>query len=1022
MYLLTYIYAFAPKYLGDIFSGLVNAFQKATGTGDYDSAKLKAATQGLQQVAPYLHFDDLIHRIITQFQWGIIKAIYHIADWANDLATQSLDFGKILKFQDLVGKDGHGGMVGAAVATAAGLMVICVIWAAIKIMTQYHAPSLKSVVMNVMISSFLIFGIQPITNYVVDMSTGMYKDFTNGKDGTTSLPYELVQKNSNDLLAIMAHNFGEFTVNNGNVKTDFGGLKKRKGKVVDQGDRIRWGSLSMDKNDFDTASAGDLSTVITPTQAKEFAQQNKNWAWNPDNLRYKLTPTGVPSSSSGKTKSKYSGYTASKINDSTLPFFKIFNGGYERFTNNFIPTVIGLLALTGAFLLVAWVSVRAFLDLAIMQVLAIFVFSTDIEKGERTKRAVESIFNSALLIAFEGFELAFYRIVVSWLSDSQWLSNNPYLFAVVMIAATWSLFEGSTKVSEFFGLDTGLKNGWQRTIQTAGAGVYLAKQVGNAGKATTTVGHKAKDSMQRARAMSTAEHQARSNGATHSEALAAGFNAGRAFDSVKKDFLQNGGTRSGFNNGMRSGVVQRKVSDMVADMNDKDGQNGLTDDEFAALNRSSNYGWQQAKAEQGNSTEQNNGSGSAKTKATGPNKESQGKSTIQDADKKAADVDKAKKVSSFDVNDVRKPINTDNETSNNKDNHDTDKAEQQSKTNDNSHSNLPKDKADQTKVSDLKNAKVSGPDRVTAKPENPIEIDKDKEDVAKKDDTPKKHVSDVENDKAKVANAPESNKRATAKSATFTETKDVGKKDDTPKKHVSDIEAEKAKGVNGSNNDIEKSNTSTGNIANATKPITQKENAEKATKLTENENGDTQEKIATGGVNSQTSSPTAKTASQAHISDLKANNIQSGSFPEQEGKARSLESIVGTEAAQNIKNSNERVSTGSSSRNIANNMSNNTANEAKSIQGNSQTTKINRENTHKIKVQDHQNNQVVRNSTGMFSSNSSVDINPTSTEEHKMINGNTHTHHVDVQNITKTDLTSKENIKAPTNNNDKFGK
>ncbi|MDK6528483.1 hypothetical protein, partial [Klebsiella pneumoniae] len=74
-----------------------------------------------------------------------------------------------------------------------------------------------------------------------------------------------------------------------------------------------------------------------------------------------------------------------------------------------------LLALTIAYFFITWMVIKCFLDLAIMQVLSVLIFSTDIESGEKTKQAVSDIFTSAITIAFQGIELAFYRIVILWM-------------------------------------------------------------------------------------------------------------------------------------------------------------------------------------------------------------------------------------------------------------------------------------------------------------------------------------------------------------------------------------------------------------------------------------------------------------------------------------------------------------------------------------------------------------------------------------------------------------------------------
>ena len=135
--------------------------------------------------------------------------------------------------------------------------------------------------------------------------------------------------------------------------------------------------------------------------------------------------------------------------------------------------------------------IKCFLDLAIMQVLSVLIFSTDIESGEKTKQAVSDIFTSAITIAFQGIELAFYRIVILWMLNK---GLDPWLYSIGMIVATVMLFSGSQKVAKFFGVDTGAQHGFGMAAMTVnqalGAGKKLAS-VGAAGVGMATGGLKA---------------------------------------------------------------------------------------------------------------------------------------------------------------------------------------------------------------------------------------------------------------------------------------------------------------------------------------------------------------------------------------------------------------------------------------------------------------------------------------------------------------------------------------------------
>lgn len=648
-----------PEYL-DIFSSLVDWWQKSTNSGDYDPAKLQKVTEALQNAAPYLHYDDFLGRILNQTKWGIVKIFYGFANWASELATDSLDFSGILKSTGL-----NTNLINGVMGIAAGLMILTLTWVGIKIGTSSKAPQLKNVVWQLAISAFLIGNIQPITNWVVDQSTGVYKGFVQADNdkGTSSLPYQVVQANSNDLLAIIANNFSGFKINNGDTNTKWEGVSKDKnGEIKDQRQKdVHYGSFAMNKSDFDTATSGDLSTTISADLAEKLSNKaNKSKekpAWDPDNLRYKLAPTGVGTKSNVKGKA-YSGYYATKVSQSNTAFFKIFNGGYERYSVQFFPVVVALFSMTVAFLLVCFVSVRAFLELAIMQVLSIIIFSTDLETGKRTKAAVQDIFSSALLIAFQGFELAFYRIVAVWMSssDAGKIHDNPYLYAVGMIALTWALWEGSSKVQKFFGLDTGLKQGWSKVAGGIAATEYIAGKGKNLAEGAVVVARgsgklagAAIGEAQAWQAGSSTKAIAKENGASNSEAKQAGSYARRAFRSAHNDFKQNGGSAVDWNRAVNSGAVSETVQDEAARMM-RNG--GLTDNQYNTLHHNP---YMQNRAEKNGGSAEPTGIGRDTSFVGNPNYDGK-KETVA-----TSNVDSAKNVNDQGKNTSVKPDNIQNQ-------------------------------------------------------------------------------------------------------------------------------------------------------------------------------------------------------------------------------------------------------------------------------------------------------------------------------------------------------------------------
>src|SRR5699024_4610213 len=221
------------------------------------------------------------------------------------------------------------------------------------------------------------------------------------------------------------------------------------------------------------------------------------------------------------------------------------------------------------------VIIKSFLDLAIMQILALLIFSTDLDSGARTKAAIQDMFTAALTIALQGFELAFYRIVVNFMTNAD---MGPILYCVAMLAATAMLWTGSSKTAKFFGVDTGAQKGWAMGAiaanQTAGLFKKGAGLIGGSVKGTAKMAHKAVDLGGAGKTGVAAAKEAHSNGKTWADSLHEGYNASHAKSQLKKDFLNGGGSRHQWNKANRTGLVPTTVSEMADRMKQN---NGLTD-------------------------------------------------------------------------------------------------------------------------------------------------------------------------------------------------------------------------------------------------------------------------------------------------------------------------------------------------------------------------------------------------------------------------------------------------------------
>ena len=549
-----------------IFTGWIDlgkAISDMFGGGDSKDDLINAANS-LDNIRPYLHFQDAVGQVFNWIKWGIIKGVYSMANAAENLATNSLDFSKILQDAGL-----NKWIQGYVLGAAAAVMIAVLVWIGIKMMLGKEKTPVQNVILQAIIATFLIFNLQPLTNWVVDQSTNIYKaEVTEGN--SSSIPFEIIKGNTNDIAYLVYNNWPDF------------GTKKDSGKIKTLTDEDYgyngWGGKD-GKKSFDRLSATNLASAITPDtvdameKTAEKLQKDHNWKtlkFKPKYLKYQLIDGGDKP-------------TPVKIGKSSVPFSNSYSGGYQRYTVAFLPVVVSLLALSVAFLFITYVIIKSFLDLAIMQILALLIFSTDLDSGARTKAAIQDMFTAALTIALQGFELAFYRIVVNFMTNAD---MGPILYCVAMLAATAMLWTGSSKTAKFFGVDTGAQKGWAMGAiaanQTAGLFKKGAGLIGGSVKGTAKMAHKAVDLGGAGKTGVAAAKEAHSNGKTWADSLHEGYNASHAKSQLKKDFLNGGGSRHQWNKANRTGLVPTTVSEMADRMKQN---NGLTDNEYNMLRK-----------------------------------------------------------------------------------------------------------------------------------------------------------------------------------------------------------------------------------------------------------------------------------------------------------------------------------------------------------------------------------------------------------------------------------------------------
>ncbi len=377
-----------------------------------------------------------------------------------------------------------GQMVKAARTASAVLMVLALIWVGVKIIVNREPPQLKNVVIQVLISAFLLTNLGSLTQWVNDESVSIAKGFLGQSSNvnknsasykTSSLPFKILSATTNDNEYLINTNFQGKGINKSapgikitpNIKDNFEPVKQK------------FGYNDLKKSDVDAGNVNFYKIIDWNDVDDNMPLSNKDVDWKKGNDDQKGThflygwlkyhTDQVPATKSNKIKwispdiPRWGGVN----NQSSLSW-----GGYPRYEVDWLPCIVSLLVLTVAYIFAGYVIIKSFIELVLMNILGLFLIGSDLSTGQKTKQVVSEIFSASLLISLQAFELALYEALVTWGING--LSGNTWGFMVFMIAVSIMVITGSQKVTKFFGVDTGAQHG----LQAAGSVMYAGKQIG----------------------------------------------------------------------------------------------------------------------------------------------------------------------------------------------------------------------------------------------------------------------------------------------------------------------------------------------------------------------------------------------------------------------------------------------------------------------------------------------------------------------------------------------------------------
>ncbi|HFJ9454063.1 TPA: pLS20_p028 family conjugation system transmembrane protein, partial [Bacillus tropicus] len=384
----------------------------------------------------WIQYGNILGMILQSLKGWIIQPLFAMVSSLEDLIPKTFSFFDLLE---------DTGLNSFAASIMKGLfyalLLLVIVWLAIKTIIQHKPPRFKSVVVNIIVMIGLIGGLNELMADMQKMATDFYEDTTNDSKAKEGLAFSIVRQNTADLAYLSTVGFGAIQIKDSDQSASH----------FDE----RYPKNSLSKEMY---MAADLGDIISPDVVDKLKDQD-DVAEETKFLAYRVTNNGVEEA-------------LESIEDSFFnPFKDTFPSGYIRYPMNFTTIFWGLASLGIAYLFTIFVFVMTIFEIAMKKVIAPIVFVTDIETGEKTKMVIQDIAKGFMLIGFTGLSLRFYTIAVNFLSSKD---INAFLYIVAMFCLTMSLIKGSESILRYFGVDVGLKEGKNHLMGMLG-GLALAK-------------------------------------------------------------------------------------------------------------------------------------------------------------------------------------------------------------------------------------------------------------------------------------------------------------------------------------------------------------------------------------------------------------------------------------------------------------------------------------------------------------------------------------------------------------------
>lgn len=223
--------------------------------------------------------------------------------------------------------------------------------------------------------------------------------------------------------------------------------------------------VMFDKNGWSTTEL-DSPNDFPPSKAKNISIKQRFTKDDMSEVDIKLSPESDDISKHFLVLGEGGADKIAKFDQSGLEWN---NEYYYRYNVNWFTLIVTLVVMGFTLFSIAYKLARLSFEMTFNYVLVILVAPADIHDGQKTKKVLQSILNTFLVIILIFLSMKIYMIGTVYLADQ--LNGLAYL--VALIAFSVAVIDGPNIVERLFGIDAGLKNGWG-VLAGAYAGTKMA--------------------------------------------------------------------------------------------------------------------------------------------------------------------------------------------------------------------------------------------------------------------------------------------------------------------------------------------------------------------------------------------------------------------------------------------------------------------------------------------------------------------------------------------------------------------